>query len=58
MKFINKYFNQIYFYFNTTAIYLAVNKGSVEIVKLLLAYDKIDVNYINILHLYIFMKFS
>ena len=43
------YFNEIDFKFYMTALYVAVKKENVEIVKLLLGNEKIDVNIINIL---------
>ena len=41
MKFILKYYE--------TALYLAVEKGNIEIIKLLLENEKIDTNILNIL---------
>ena len=41
--------------FYITALYLAVEKENIEIVKLLLSKDKIDINIHNIFH-YIFHK--
>lgn len=40
--------------FNTTPLYAAVEKENSEIIKLLLAYDKLDINSINILLLLIY----
>ena len=45
MKFIYK---KLY----ETALYLAIEKENIEIVKLLLTNDKIDVNILNILFLF------
>ena len=44
--------------FYVTALFAAVEKGNVEIVKLLLSNDKIDVNAINILIILLFYKVS
>ena len=33
-----------------TALYLAVDEGNVEIVKLLVTNDKLDINFLNIFH--------
>ena len=40
-----------------TALYLAVEKENIEIVKLLLMNDKLDMNIINILNIF-FIKFE
>lgn len=42
IKFINKYFN------GKTAFYYAVEEGYIEIVKLLLTNNKVDINLLNI----------
>lgn len=42
------------FIFNTTALYVAVENENVEVVKMLLANDKIDVSYEKILNKNIF----
>ena len=38
--------------FYKTALYLAVEKENIEIVKLLLTNDKLDINIINILNIF------
>ena len=38
--------------FYITALYLAVDKGNIEIIKLLLSNDKLDINIINIFNIY------
>ena len=43
--------------FYKTALYLAVEKENIEIVKLLLTNDKLDINIINILNIF-FIKFK
>ena len=48
MKFKIKMLNKVLIYFNKTALCLAVEKENIEIVKLLLSNDKIDVNILNI----------
>ena len=58
MKFKIKYFNEIFFLKNyKTALYSAVEKENIEIIKLLLSNDQIDVNYLCILILN-FIKFK
>ena len=52
MKFSIKSFNEIIALFNKTALYLAVEKENVEIVKLLISNNKIDPNIICILSYY------
>ena len=42
-------FNEILILFYKTALYLAVEKGNIEIIKLLLSNDKLDINILNIL---------
>ena len=44
-------------YFNKTALYLAVEKENIEIVKLLLTHNKLDINLGYILNI-IFIKFK
>ena len=44
MKFIITYLNEIIAWFYKTALCLAVLKENVEIIKLLLTNDKVDVN--------------
>ena len=39
---------KFYYLFDKTALYLAIEKENIEIVKLLLSNEKIDVNIINI----------
>ena len=39
-----KNFNIIFSYFHQTALYLAVEKENIEIIKLLLNTEKIDIN--------------
>ena len=56
MLFNSKYFNciqkqiiyEISMKFYKTALYLAVEKENIEIVKLLLTNDKLDINILNI----------
>ena len=43
--------------FYKTALYLAVEKENIEIIKLLLNNDKLDINIINILNIF-FIKFK
>ena len=50
MKFKIIYFNEILSLFYKTVLFTAVEKGNVEIIKLLLANDKIDVNILNIIN--------
>ena len=40
-------------YFYKTALYLAVEKGSIEIVKLLLTQEKHDINLGHILYIFL-----
>ena len=40
--------------FYKTALFLAVEKESIEIVKLLLTNDKLDINIINILNIFFY----
>ena len=53
MKYLNEILN--YYLFHKTALFLAIEKENVEIVKFLLCNDKIDVNIIGIFN-YIFDK--
>ena len=56
MKFKNKYFNEIILnILNKTAFYLAVEKGNIEIINLLLSNDKLDINIICILYIFVFL---
>ena len=57
MKFKIISFNEILIKFYKTALYLAVEKENLEIVKVLLTNDKIDINIINILFTFI-IKFK
>ena len=41
-----------------SALYLAVEKGNIEIVKLLLKNNKIDANFTFILNLFLFIKLN
>ena len=52
-----QYLNNIHLYIYKTAIFLAVERENIEIVKLLLTNDKLDVNIQYIL-LIIFLKFK
>ena len=38
--------------FYITALYLAVDKGNIEIIKLLLSNDKLDINIMNVFNIY------
>lgn len=42
---------KLFFKLNSTALFLAVENGNVDIVKLLLTNDKIDVNIMNIFNI-------
>ena len=48
MKFKIISFNEILIYFYKTALYLAIEKENLEIIKLLLMNEKIDINILNI----------
>ena len=49
MQFKITYCNEIYIYiFYKTALYCAVEKENIEIIKLLLTYEKLDINILNI----------
>lgn len=41
-----------------TAFFLAVEEGNIEIIKLLLTDDKLDVNILNIIKSILFFKFK
>lgn len=43
--------------FHQTALYEAVNKENIEIVKLILMNKKIDVNLLNVYILFLFLEF-
>lgn len=47
---------KLLFYFHETALFLAVKKGCIEIIKILLTNDKIDVNELNILNFFFIYK--
>ena len=57
MKFKIISFNEIIIRIYKTALYLAVEKENVDIIKLLLSNDKIDINILNILLLF-YIKFK
>lgn len=40
----NNNFNYIHFWFNITPLYLAVSKENIEIIKLLISKDMLDIN--------------
>ena len=44
MKLKNKYLHKIHKYIYRTALYRAIEKENIEIIKLLLANDKLDIN--------------
>ena len=48
MEFKINYLNRISFYFYQTALYLAVEKENIEIIKLLLSNNKLNINILNI----------
>ena len=59
MKFFNISFNEIQTLFNKTAFYLAVEKDNLEIIKLFLNNDKLDINIPYILSsMILFIKFA
>ncbi len=39
---------KFFYFFDKTALYLAIEKENIEIVKLLLSNEKLDINIINI----------
>lgn len=47
-----------FFYFNKTALHIAVEKGFLEIVELLLSRDNLDVNIKNIHNYFKIIKFE
>ena len=49
-------FNEIQIILNETALFSAVEKENIEIIKLLLMSDKIDVNILSILIFFFVMK--
>lgn len=56
---LNDYFIQFSFKkYNTTALHIAVSKGNVEIVQLLLGHSGIDVNIKSILKLIFWISFK
>ena len=62
ITFKSKYLNEIIFDLYHTALYLAVEKENLEIIKLLLTNDNIDINilniFINILIIFIIKYFN
>lgn len=44
IEFINKYFCKIFINFHKTALTIAIEKANIEIIKLLLTNNKLDVN--------------
>ena len=56
MEFKSLYLNEIIIMFNRSPFYLAVERENIEIIKLLLTNDKLDVNYLYILF-YLFLRF-
>ena len=57
MKFKIISFNEIIKYFYKTALYLAVEKENIEIVKLLLNNNQLDINFLNIFNIF-YIKFK
>ena len=57
MKFKITYFYEILIYLYKTALYLAIEKENLDIIKLLLSNDKIDVNILSILN-FLYIKFK
>ena len=56
MKFKFIFFNEILiFFFYKTALLWAVQKENIEIIKLLLTNEKLDINSIYILNIFIFL---
>ena len=51
-------FNEILIRFYKTALYLAIEKDNIEIVKLLLTNNKLNINQRNILNIFFFIKFK
>lgn len=49
---------KLLFYFHETALFLAVKEGCIEIIKILLANEKLDVNKLNIFNIFVFLKFT
>ena len=56
MEFKSLHLNEIIIMFNRSPFYLAVERENIEIIKLLLTNDKLDVNYLYILF-YLFLRF-
>lgn len=48
-----KYLNEIYFLFHQTALYGAIEENNIEIVKLLLSNEKLNINILNVLYCFI-----
>lgn len=57
MKFKTEHSIKFKIDFNKTAFYLTVEKGNIEIIKLLLSYDKVDINIPYILNKIILIQF-
>ena len=51
-------FYEVLIRFYKTALYLAIEKENIEIVKLLLTNNKLDINQRNILNIFFFIKFK
>ena len=49
MKFKSILLNEIIIYLNKTILYLAIEKENIDVIKILLANDKLDINNFNIL---------
>ena len=54
MKFKIITFDEIKIYFYKTPLYFAIEKENIEIIKLLLTNDKLNINILNILNIYIY----
>ena len=44
----NNFFMKLYFFFHKAPLYIAVEKAKIEIIKLLLSCNKLDINLLNI----------
>ena len=49
MKFKSILLNEIIIYLNKNILYLAIEKENIDVIKILLANDKLDINNFNIL---------
>ena len=49
MRYKNSFINEILFKFNKSALFIAVEKGNIEIIKLLLSHKRLNINIINVL---------